>query len=246
MCSDVVVVTTIGSQGPAQMSLTQNDDMIQALAADRPDQPFGKAILPRRGRCGRLVPDAHGAQSARDEAAIDPVAITDQVVRSLIPRKRLRYLTCNPFGRRICCDVDPDEVSAVEPDNDEGIEQVETDSWNNEQVHGGNVWRVVTQEGPPSLAGRPPPFDHVLGDARLRDFKPELEQFAVDAWRAPKRIFDAHPPDQCAQLRVDLWSPSLWARLPTPVGAKAGPVPMHKCLGPDDCENLQDRRKPAI
>jgi len=26
-------------------------------------------------------------------------------------------------------------------------EQNETDSWNNEQVHGGNVRRVVTQEG---------------------------------------------------------------------------------------------------
>ena len=25
----------------------------------------------------------------------------------------LRYLTCNPFGRGICCDVDPDEVSAA-------------------------------------------------------------------------------------------------------------------------------------
>jgi hypothetical protein len=80
----------------------------------------------------------------------------------------------------------------------------------------------------------------------LSDLNPELEQFAVDAWRAPKRIFDAHPPDQCAQLRVDLRSPSLWARLPTPVAAKAGPVPTHECLGPDDCENLQDRRKPAI
>jgi hypothetical protein len=45
------------------------------------------------------------------------------------------------------------------------------------------------QEGPPSLAGRSPPFDHVLGDARLRDLKPELEQFAVNAWRALKRIF---------------------------------------------------------
>src|SRR6202035_4462137 len=99
-------------------------------------------------RCDRLVPDAHGAQSAPDDAAIDPVAIADEVVRSLIPRKCFRYLTCNPFCRRICCDVDPDEVSAVESDNDEGIEQVETDSWNNEQVHGGNVWRVVTQEGP--------------------------------------------------------------------------------------------------
>jgi hypothetical protein len=28
------------------MGLAKNDDMIQALAADRPDQPFGKAILP--------------------------------------------------------------------------------------------------------------------------------------------------------------------------------------------------------
>src|SRR5260221_14560198 len=122
----------------------------------------------------------------------------------------------------------------------EGIEQVETDSWNNEQVHGGNVRRVVTQEGSPSLAGRRPSFDHVLGDARLCDFKPELEQFAVDAWRAPKRILHAHPPDQYAQLRFDLRSPSQWARLPTPVAAKAGPVPTHERLGPDDCENLQD------
>src|SRR3981189_2907119 len=111
MCSNVVVVTSIGSQGSAQMRLTKNDDMIQALAANRPDQPFGKAILPRRGWCGRLVPDAHGAQSARDDAAIDPVAIADEVVRSLIPRQRLRDLTRDPFCRRICCDADPDKVS---------------------------------------------------------------------------------------------------------------------------------------
>src|SRR5471032_1163389 len=67
-----------------------------------------------------------------------------------------------------------------------------------------------------------------------------IEQFAVDARRAPKRIFEAHPPDQHAHLRVDLRSPSPWARLPTPVAAKAGPVPTHERLGPDDCENLQD------
>ena len=51
-------------------------------------------------------------------------------------------------------------------------------------------------------------FDHVLGDARLRDLKPELEQFVVNARRAPKRILHAHPPDQYAQLHVDLRSPS--------------------------------------
>src|SRR5258706_647826 len=68
----------------------------------------------------------------------------------------------------------------------------------------------------------------------------------MDTRRAPKRIFDAHPPDQNAQLRLDLRSPSVWARLPTPVAAKAGPVPTHQRLGTDDRENLQDRRKPPI
>src|SRR4030081_2251808 len=177
----------VRSQNLTQMHLAQDNDVVHTLTPDRSDQPFGKAVLPGRGWCGRLVPDAHGAQSACDDAAIDPVPIADEVVRSLIPRKGLRYLTCNPLRGRVGCDVDPDEVSAVEPDDDEGIEQVETDRWNNEQVHGGNVRRVVTQEGSPSLAGWPSPFDHVLGDARLRDLKPELEQFAVDAWRACRK-----------------------------------------------------------
>src|SRR5882762_9365243 len=240
MRSDVVVVACVRSQNLAQMHLAQDNDVVHALTPDRSDQPFGKAILPRRGWRGRLVPNTHGAQSARDDAAIDLVVIADEVVWCLIPGKCLRDLACNPFRRRICCDVDPDEVSAVEPDDDEGIEQVETDGWNNEQVHDGNVRRVVTQQGPPSLAGRRLSLDHVLGDARLRDLKPELEQFAVNAWRTPKRILHAHPPDQSAQLRVDLRSPSQWARLPTSVAAKAGPMPTHERLGPDDGENLQD------
>src|SRR5215471_1523125 len=59
-------------------------------------------------------------------------------------------------------------------------------------------------------------------------------------------ILDADPPDHFAQLRVDLRSPSGWARLPTPVAAKSGSVPTHERLRPDDRENLQDCWKPAI
>src|SRR5260370_42512392 len=134
MRSDVVIVACVRLQNLAQMHLAQDNDVVHTLAPDRSDQTFDNAILPGRGWCGRLVPDTHGAQSARDNAAIDPIPIADEVVRSLVPRKCLRYLTRNPFGRRICCDVGPDEVSAAEPDDDEGIEPVETDSWNNEQV----------------------------------------------------------------------------------------------------------------
>src|SRR6202041_4200820 len=122
MRSDAIVIVGVGFQDPAQMHLAQDDDVVHTLTPDRSDQPFGKAVLPGRGWCGRLVPDAHSAQSARDDAAIDPVAIADEVARSFIPGKCLRYLTSNPFCRRTCRDVDPDQVSAVEPDNDEGIE----------------------------------------------------------------------------------------------------------------------------
>src|SRR5450755_3814425 len=64
---------------------------------------------------------------------------------------------------------------------------------------------------------------------------------------APQRgFFDAHPMDQPAQLRVDLRSPSPRVRLPAPVAAKAGSVPTHERLGPDDGESVQDCWEPAI
>src|ERR1035437_8199059 len=214
--------------------------MVQALAPDRSDQPFSKRILPRRGWCNRLVPDAHGAQSACDDSAIDAIPITDEVKRRLIPRECLGQLACNPFCRRICCDVDPDQVSAVQTDDDEGIEQIKANGRNDEQINGSNVRRMVPQKRAPSLTWRPASLGHVLGDARLRYIKPELEQFAVDTRRTPKRILHAHLPDQRAEVCLDLRPPSQWARLPAPVAAKAGPMPPHERFGANNRENVQD------
>jgi hypothetical protein len=66
------------------------------------------------------------------------------------------------------CDVDPDKVSAGQPNDDEDIEQIEANGRDNEQVHGGDVRRVVTQEGAPSLGRRSTSLDHVLRDAGLK------------------------------------------------------------------------------
>jgi hypothetical protein len=35
--------------------------------------------------------------------------------------------------------------------DDEGIEQFEANRWDDKQVHGGDVWSMITQEGSPSL-----------------------------------------------------------------------------------------------
>src|SRR6266566_5853461 len=180
-----------------------------------------------------------------DGNAVDPIPITDQVARGLIPRKCLSDLACDPVRGRMGCDVDPDKVSAGQPDDDEGIEQVEANGRNNEQVHGDDVRYVVTQEGAPALERRSTSLDHVLRDAGLSDLKAKLEQLAMDARRAPQRIVNAHPPDQRAQVRVDLRPTSERARFPTPVPTESGPMPTHEGLGPDDRDGLQVRWKPS-
>src|SRR5450759_2714166 len=117
MSSDVVVIASIGAQNPAQMRHTQDDEMIHALALDRSDQPFGKAILPGRAWCSRFVPDAHRAQSACNDGAIDREARVVPRASCVRPKgsgvharacNRFTLLPLNPAGN-------PAIVSRYEP-----------------------------------------------------------------------------------------------------------------------------------
>src|SRR5260221_10693438 len=130
-------------------------------------------------------PGAMGLSRARRRSAVDLISIPDQVARSLIPRKCLCDLACDPFRGWMRCDVDPNKVSAGQPDDDQAVEQIKANGWNNEQVHGGDVPRVVTQEGAPSLGRRSTSLDHVLRDAGLSDLEAELEHLAMNARRTP-------------------------------------------------------------
>lgn len=185
--------------------------------------------LPRRDWPGRLVPNAHGAQSARVDGTIDAVPVADYVAWSVIPRECFCYLARNPFGGRMWCDVDPEQLSAIQPDDEEGIELVETKGWDDEQVHGGDVWRMVAQEDAPSLAGWPASLDHVFGDTRLRYLKPELEHLPVNAWCTPTVDFPcssagsvrAAPPRFVAALPVDATSSASSSESPPCADARA-------------------------
>src|SRR6202163_2332795 len=82
MRSHAVVIVRIVFQNPTQMFLVQDNDVVQTLAPDRSDQPFGKAVLPRRGRCNWLVSDAHGTQSAHSAVGLVVTPIQTRSLRS--------------------------------------------------------------------------------------------------------------------------------------------------------------------
>jgi hypothetical protein len=74
------------------------------------------------------------ARNRRDDGAVDPIAISDHVSRGHVPRKSLGDLTCNPLRRRVGCDVNPNEISTIQPHDDERITQIEANGRDNEQV----------------------------------------------------------------------------------------------------------------
>jgi hypothetical protein len=68
----------------------------------------------------------------------------------------------------------------------------------------------------------------------------------MDTWGAPQWIIDAHAPDQGPQIGLDLRPTAKGSGFPAPIPAKAGTMPAHDGLGPDDRDDLEDRRKPTI
>jgi hypothetical protein len=76
------------------MRLAEDDEMVNALAPDRPDQPFGKAVLPRRRWCSRL-PDLQccafiGNCCANDEVLAEAEKERKWGARSATARKAIR------------------------------------------------------------------------------------------------------------------------------------------------------------
>src|ERR1700675_60999 len=47
----------------------------------------------------------------------DPIAVSDHVTGSPVPRKGLDYLTCTPLCCRVGCDADPRAAPTTDPPN---------------------------------------------------------------------------------------------------------------------------------
>jgi len=72
-----IVIGCILAKDPAQVSLSEYDQVVEAFAPDRADQSLRIPILPlRRGRY-RLIPNAHGAEPAPHGSTVNPILVSD-------------------------------------------------------------------------------------------------------------------------------------------------------------------------
>ena len=92
----VMVVRDVLAEQAQQMTVVEDDDMVEELATDAADPTFGDAVLPRApwGGAGRLRAErSHHRNDLRGE---DAVAVEHEVTRSSVEWERLAQLLRNP------------------------------------------------------------------------------------------------------------------------------------------------------
>jgi hypothetical protein len=73
----VIVIGAIAGKNASQMRITEDHEVIQALALDRADQTFGDPILPWRPGTDRAISDPHRSDPGSEDMAVGPVVVAN-------------------------------------------------------------------------------------------------------------------------------------------------------------------------
>ena len=234
-----VVVAEVAVKTTTEVSLIQDDHVVEELAADGADHPFDEGILPGRAWCSENLGDEHALHPSPKLAAVDAVSIPEYVARRRVIGERLDNLLRRPGGSGGIGDVKVHELAAMMHQDHEHVEYSEGRGRNHEEVDGDEIGEVILEERAPGLRGWLFATRHESGNGALRDVETELEQLAVNAWRAPERVRQRHGAHEIRKLQADPWSTHSPATgLPGPESAEALPVPANHGLGANEVERL--------
>ena len=134
-----------------QVALAKDDDVVQALAAQRSDHPLRDGVRVGRPHRREHRLDSDTGRPRNEVRAKAAVAVSNQEARPAPPRRRLEQLPPQPRGRGMPRHVDVHDAPPVVGDEDHDVERAHGDRLHREQVDRPDLWRVVAQERPPRL-----------------------------------------------------------------------------------------------
>src|SRR5437867_1196170 len=234
-----VVVREVASQGTAQVSFAEDEDVIQTFAPDGADKPLREGVLPWAVRRRQDFTDAHALHALPEPVPVDRVAIAEEVGRRGVVREGVHDLLGGPVGSRVFGHVEVDDAPAMVNEHDENEEDAQARGGNREEVEGDQVADMVGEKRPPRLRRPGTPLRHQPGDGALGDVDTELPKLAMDSWGAPEGVRGGHAGDQSLDLGMDGRATSgRAARELAPVLAEAAPLPPQDGVGGNDHERL--------
>jgi hypothetical protein len=109
----LMVVAEVAGQDATEVSVAEDEHVIQALAPDRADEPLYERVLPRALRRGERLLDPHARYPVPELLAVDFVTITQEKGRCGLVREGVHELLSRPGGDGMLGDVEVDDAPAV-------------------------------------------------------------------------------------------------------------------------------------
>src|SRR5215510_10498887 len=97
----LMIIIEVTRQSMTQVTLIDDDQMVQTLSPDTADNPFRKRILPGTPHRRDHLFDPHSLNTVLEILSVDSVAIAQQISGSFIVGKGIDDLLSCPFGSRI-------------------------------------------------------------------------------------------------------------------------------------------------
>src|SRR5262245_13153891 len=183
MRAGFVIVAEVIFEQTAQVVVTDDDHMIQALATNASNHPLHIAVLPRTSRCDTNLLDAHSFNPRPEAFTVDSVAVADHEPRSTVFWKRFDDLLCSPNRRRILRHIEVDHAATIVRQDDEDIQNSQLNRCDRKEIDGYHLPDMISKERHPRLRGFPV-FGHQSRNGSLRNLKPEFQQFSMNARRS--------------------------------------------------------------
>src|SRR6266508_2963777 len=156
------VVADVRFQDLSETGRAQHDDMIETLAANRPDEPFGIRVLPGRPRCREHFLNTHGLD-CRCDFLKRAIAIAYEIPWRLVPGKGFPELLCGPRGCRIRSHGCVHDAPAVMSEDYQHEQQSARCRRDHEEIGRHDLVDVIGQKRAPRLRGWTSSPRHVLG-----------------------------------------------------------------------------------
>jgi hypothetical protein len=95
------------------VSLAEDDDLVQTLAAEGPDESLDVRILPGTAWSADNFGDAHGGHATSERVAVDRVPVSDEPSRRGVLREGFNDLLGGPVCGRVFGDGEVDDSPAL-------------------------------------------------------------------------------------------------------------------------------------
>jgi hypothetical protein len=233
-----VIVRNVFAQDTHEMALAQDDDAVEALAANGADHPLAIRILPWRSWSGLDLFDAHGVNALDEVRAVDAIVVAEQKPRRGIDGEGVDDLLCSPARVGMLSDIEMYDAPAVVSQDDEHVQDTKCCGWYDKKVDGGQIAEVVLQKRTPGLRRRLATTGHEARNGGLGDNEPQLRKLAVDTRCTPRWVVVGHATDEVTELAIGAGSTGLVAAFPCPEKLEAFAVPSDHGLGLDDDKRL--------